>query len=70
MTKLGFVDERVGGGKHAHKYTHSSRHSRDYRIQPDFIIVPSKIYPSLSSKMIKELSFFGFTIEEIEKGAR
>lgn len=69
VKKLGFVDKRVGGGKHAHKYTHPTRHSKDYRIQPDFIIVPTKIYPSLSAKMIKELIFFDYSIDEIEKAA-
>ena len=66
VKKLGFVDERVGGGKHAHKFTHPTRHTRDFRVQSDFIIVPSKIYPSLSAKMVKELAFFGFSVKEIE----
>lgn len=67
LKKLGFVDTRVGAGKHAHKYCHPNRHTKDYRIQPDFIIVPSKIYPSLSSKMVKEIMMFGFTLEEIRE---
>ena len=66
LKKLGFVDKRVGGGKHAHKYSHPSRHTLDFRVQPDFIVVPSKIYPSLSAKMVKEVIMFGFTLEEIK----
>jgi len=69
LKKLGFEERRVGRGKHAHKFSHPTKHTKDYRIQPDFIIVPSKIYNSLSAKMIKEVIMFGFTLDEIQQAS-
>ena len=66
MEKLGFV--REAGGKHANKFKHPSRKTSDYKQQPDFIIIPHKIYKGMSCHIKKELNYFGFTDEEIKKG--
>lgn len=68
LKRLGFERvRRTGRGKHAFKFKHPTRKTKDFRIQPDFIIIPHKIYPTLSQDIVKEVTFFGFTVEEIEK---
>jgi len=42
------------------------RKTKDYRIQPDFIIVPHVIYPAISAHIVKKLIFFGFSLEEVK----
>ena len=70
LKRLGFEERRVGRGKHAFKFSHPTRKTKDYRIQPDFIIVPHIIYPAMSAHMVKELIFFGFSLEEIKEASR
>jgi predicted RNA binding protein YcfA (HicA-like mRNA interferase family) len=70
LRRLGFEERRVGKGKHAHKFTHQFRHTKDHIIQPDFIIIPHRIYPVISSHIVKELTFFGFSLEEIRTACR
>jgi len=68
LKKLGFYEvERIGIGGHAHKFKHPTRKTKDYRIQPNFIIIPHRIYPTLSAAIVKEIMFFGFSLEEIKK---
>ncbi|MBU0619369.1 hypothetical protein KKD62_03990 [Patescibacteria group bacterium] len=67
LKRLGFEERRVGKGKHAYKFTHPKRKTSDYRIQRNFIIIPHKIYPVLSKRIVAEITFFGFTTREIEK---
>jgi len=71
LRKLGFFEvSRIGIGKHAHKFKHVSRKTSDYRIQRNFIIIPHKIYRTLSAKIVKEVMFFGFTLEEVKKACK
>jgi hypothetical protein len=68
LKKLGFTEvQRIGKGKHAHKFIHPIRHTSDYRQQPDFIIIPHKMYKQLSVALVKELGFFGFSQPEIKR---
>ncbi len=67
LYKLGFEEKRVGRGKHAYKFTHPSRKTQDFRIQRNFIIIPHKIYPTLSKTIVKQVMFFGFTLDEIKQ---
>lgn len=68
LKKLGFLENnRVGTGGHAKKFFHPNKHSSDYRVQPDFIIIQSKMYKQMSQKIVKELKFFGYTREDIQK---
>ena len=68
LKKLGFQEvHRIGKGKHAHKFAHPFRRSSDYQKQPNFIIIPHKMYPLLAKEIIKEIGFFGFTENEIRK---
>lgn len=67
LKKLGFYEvRRVGKGKHAHKFKHPNKKPKDFRIQPNFIIIPHKIYPTLSANIVKEVVFFGFDIKKVE----
>jgi hypothetical protein len=67
LKKLNFYEvKRIGLGKHAHKFKHTTRTTSDYRVQPDFIIIPHKVYPALSAKIVKEVMFFGFSLDEIK----
>jgi len=68
--KLGFEERRVGRGKHVNKFTHPTRHTSDNRIQRDFIIIPHKIFPVLSTHIVKGLVLFGFSIKEIEAASK
>lgn len=68
--ETGFEERRVGRGKHVNKYTHPTRHTTDNRIQRDFIIIPHKIFPVLSTHIVKGLVLFGFSVEEIEAAAK
>lgn len=70
LRKLGFTENRVGRGKHAHKFTHPKRKTKDYRVQPNFIIIPHRIYPNLSAGIVKELHFFGFSLKEIKSACQ
>lgn len=70
LEKLGWENRRVGKGKHAYKYSHPTRKTKDFRIQRNFIIIPKKVYPVLSNRLVKELTFFGYTIEEIQEACR
>lgn len=70
MNKLGFVERRVGRGKHAHKFVHRDRKTKDYKIQRNFIIIPHKIYPTLSAQIVKQVLMFGITLEEIKQACR
>lgn len=71
LEKLGFYEVfRIGKGKHAHKFKHPTKKTKDYRIQRNFIIIPHKIYPTLSRQIVKQLTFFGFSVEEIEKACQ
>lgn len=66
LLKLGFVEKnRIGIGGHAHKFIHPDRHPPRNSQQPDFIIIPHKIYNILSKEIIKEIKAFGFTEEDI-----
>jgi predicted RNA binding protein YcfA (HicA-like mRNA interferase family) len=67
LKKLGFEERRVGKGKHAYKFKHPTKKTKDYRIQRNFIIIPHKIYPTLSKGIVKQVMFFGFSLEEIKK---
>jgi hypothetical protein len=70
LKKLGFIENnRVGIGGHAKKFYHPERHSSDFRVQPDFIIVQNKMYKQMSQKIIKELSYFDFTPKEIKESS-
>lgn len=66
LRKLGFREMRVGKGKHAHKFSHPTRKTKDYRIQPNFIIIPSTMHKQLSAGIVKQVMMFGFSLEEIE----
>lgn len=70
LKKLGFEERRVGRGKHANKFTHPTKHTQDSRIQRDFIIIPHKVYPVLSTHIVKGLTLFGFSLEEIREACR
>lgn len=68
LKKLGFLEVlRVGKGKHAHKFSHPQRITKDHTKQPNFIIIPHKIYPILAKEIVKELMYFGFTEDDIKK---
>ena len=67
LKKLGFTEvRRIGKGNHAHKFNHPDRHTNNYKEQPDFIIIPHKIYPQMSEYLIKELAYFQITEEDIK----
>lgn len=67
LKKLGFEEvHRVGQGKHANKFAHPTKHTKDYKTQRNFIIIPHKIYPQMSDAIVKELSYFGITEEDIK----
>lgn len=70
LERLGFTERRVGKGKHVNKFTHPTKHTLDNRIQRDFIIVPHKIFPVLSTHIVKGHMLFGFSVEEIEAVAK
>lgn len=70
LNKLGFEERRVGRGKHVNKFTHPIRYTQDSRIQRDFIIIPHKVYPVLSTHIVKGLMLFGFSLDEIRKACR
>lgn len=70
LKRLGFRERRVGRGKHVNKFKHPTRHTKDSRLQRDFIIIPHKMYPVLSGHLVKGLLLFGFTIEEIELASK
>lgn len=65
LEKLGFVrSRRVGKGKHI-KYEHPTRHTSK-GVRP-FITVPTNMHPILVKLILKELSKFGFTEDEIRE---
>lgn len=67
LKRLGFVKkDRIGKGKHANKFIHPARKTKNWKEQPNFIIIPHHVYEVMSEKIIKELSYFGFTEKEIE----
>ena len=70
LRRLGFEERRVGRGKHAHKFSHSTRKTKDYRIQRNFIIIPHRIYPTISRAIVKQVMFFGFELEEVKEACQ
>ncbi len=70
LRKLGFEERRVGKGKHAHKFSHTTRKTKDYRIQRNFIIIPHRIYPTISKTIVKQVMFFGFELKEVKEACK
>jgi hypothetical protein len=70
MKRLGWIDNRVGKGKHAYKFSHPTRKTKDWRIQRNFIIIPHKIYPVISKRIVQQLTFFNYTLEEIKEACK
>lgn len=68
LKKLGFQENyRVGIGGHAKKFFHPEKHSSNYIIQPDFIIVQNKMYKQMSQRIVKELSYWGISKEDVQR---
>lgn len=68
LKKLGFLEnKRVGIGGHAKKFYHPEKHSTDFKVQPDFIIIQSNMYRQMSQKIVKELTYWGYTKKDIEE---
>lgn len=67
LKKLGFVEnKRVGIGGHAKKFYHPGKNSNNYKEQPNFIIVQKNMYKQMSQKIVKELSYWDITPDEID----
>lgn len=63
LENLGFIE--IFGGKHC-KFIHPTRKPKDFRIQPNFIMLSTDTSNKYFKIIIKQVEQFGFTAQEIK----